>query len=223
MTSKSLKRLLRDVGYTEDWKLFNLRIRDKIGGSNQIYSLWVAYKIARFSQFFSPDVFDFYFSNATYRELSIKYNTSEGVLKNNVFRQTRRYYDLLGADLYADMLAGKISEADAITYKSDLQSKFESMELRGTPIESYFYEDIFSGAKMHSDFALVTQEEYEEARDKLSRLSRPATEFLLGTLDDRLKDYIVYLLTTKDSMLVSVDRERKSNLLLFMKLDDKIN
>lgn len=220
MNSKSLRELIEKVGYTDDWKLFNLRIRGPLNGENKILSLWFSYKIAMFTDIFTDEVRDFFFKKATYKELYEKYGITEGVLKNNIFRQVKRYYTLIGRDLYYDSLNGEITEEEAAIFSRYLKEKFDSMNKINTRIEDYFYEDIFSGSRLDHDFTSISNEQFNEARDKISRLSIKATQFLLSTLDAKVKDYVVYLLTTETDKLVLKDRERKENLILFLKLEE---
>jgi hypothetical protein len=219
MNSKSLRELITKVGYTDDWKLFNLRIKGDVKGEYRILSLWFSYKIARFTDMFTEEVRDFFFNKASYKELYEKYGISEGVLKNNIFRQVKRYYQYIGTDIYYGILEGKISEEEAKVFAEDLKLKFDSLKKVNIRIEDLFYEDIFSGSRIDHNFTSITNEQFNEARDKVSRLSIEATQFLINNLDVKLKDYIVYLLTTDDKKLISTDRERKENLILFLKLE----
>lgn len=220
--SKSLRDFIEEVGYAEDWDMFYIRLKGKIKGESQLLSLWFSYKIAKFTRIFTHDVRDFFFENMSYREISEKYGIHEAVIKNNIYRQVRKYYDLIGRDLYKDILNGVISEQEAAVYVEDLKKKYESLPKLENRLEDYFYEDIFSGSRLDHDFSTITQEEFLEARDKISRLCKPATQFLIQNLDSKLKDYVVYLLKTDSRYLSEVDRERKENLVLFFKLEDII-
>lgn len=223
MNSKTLKELIEKVGYTEDWRVFNLRLKGDIKDSNVILSLWFSYKIARYTQVFTDEVREFLFENRSYRELYNKYNIGEGVIKNNIYRQVKKYYEIIGRDLYKDYEDGLIDESESLSYANYLESKYNELDKTSKRIEDYFYEDFFSGANVGRDFRSISNEQFIEARDKISRLSIEVNQFLLSNLDDGLVDYIAYLLTTSNNRLLAVDLERKENLKFFLKLEEYFN
>lgn len=220
MNSRTLRDLIEKVGYADDWRVFNLRLRGDIADPNIILSLWFSYKIARYTHVFTDEVREFLFDNKSYKELYTKYGISDNVIKNNIYRQVKRYYDIIGRDLYSDYKKGILSKEDSEAYAKHLKLRYDEMSKLKPGIEDYFYEDIFSEADYSRDFRSISTEQFIEARDKVSRLSIEVNQFLINTLDPVLKDYIAYLLITSDSRLVKEDLERKENLKLFLKLED---
>lgn len=220
MNSRSLRDLVDKVRGTGDWNLFNLRVGGEVGGVSEKFSLFLSYQLARNTHLFSDEVWGFIFDSGTYREISEKYGITEGVLKNKIFREVRDYYELVGMDLYYELKRGSLTEAEIDLIGVDLKEKYDGMRKRSESINDYFTKDIFTGSESRQDFSSISNDQYINARDIVSRLSIPANQFLVSRLDKKLIDYVAYLLTFDKDRMGSVDLERRENLIMFLKLEE---
>ena len=223
MNSRRLKDLLGFSGKTDDFALFKLRLSGKVRGEYQLFALFLSYKIARYTDVFTDDVRDFYFEDATYRELHEKYGIGESVLKNNVHRQTRRYFEIIGRDLLGEFMDELIDDEEALMIVEDLQEKYDKMDKISVTLEDMFYANIFLGYRYHEEFADVQDDEFKMIRDVVARISKPAVDYLVSRQDRVLLDYVVYLLTTGDVHLNEIDRDRKASLIMFLRLGSYFN
>lgn len=219
MNSVKLKELIEKVGSTDDFNVFRLRLRGIEKNIVKISTLWYAYKIAKFTDIFSSEVRAFLFEQPkTYKEISEEFGVSEGNLKNKIHRQMKKYAEIIGCDLFEEIKNGTITEESCKMLLDDLKAHYDKQEKVKVMLEDNFYEDIFTGRKMEVEFKDISNDDYTFARDIFARFSKPANNYLMENLDDNLKDYIVYLLTTPESRLLYSEKLRKENLYNFLHL-----
>ena len=220
MNSRRLKELVGFAGKTDSFPLFKLRFQNKVGGNTQIYALFLAYKIARYTDIFTEEVRSFYFDDATYSEIAEVYGVSESVAKNNVFRQTKKYFDLIGRDLLGECMDELIDDGEARLIVRDLEEKYSSLGKLGVSLEDLFNENIFLDYEYSYAFNEVSDDQFKMIRDVMTRLSKPAVRYLLDRQDKVLVNYVVYLLNAHDDDLNELSLARKRSLILFLKLDE---
>lgn len=220
MNSRRLKELVVFSGKTDSFPLFKLRFQNKIVGDTQIYALFLTYKIARYTTVFTEDVRSFYFDDATYSEIAEVFGVSESVAKNNVYRQTKKYFDLIGRDLLGECMDELIDDEEARLIVRDLEEKYNSLDKLDKPLEDYFNENIFLGYEYSYEFNDVSDEQFKMIRDVMTRLSRPAVKYLYDRQEKVLVNYVVYLLNAHDDDLDEVSLERKKSLILFLRLEE---
>lgn len=220
MNSLQLRELVEKVGNTDEYVLFKVRLRGIERNESKIEMLWYMYKIAKYTDIFSEDVREFIFDEkVNYKEVSEKHGVTEGNLKNKIFRQMKKFSDLIGSDIYEDVKQGTVSEEESKYIIEDLRRVYKKREKVIDTLEDNFYEDIFLGRNISRDFSDIDDEDYTFARDVISRLSVPASKFMLDNLDYELKDYIVYLIQTPSDRLTQRDKDRKENLMSFLKIN----
>ena len=219
MNSIKLKEFLKRVGNTDDFITFKLRLRGLQRDEKKVEVLWTIYKIIKNSDIFSDEVKEYFLAESSnYKDISLKFGVSESNLKNRIFRQTKKFFDLLGSDLIEDIINNELNDIECEYIHKDLKQLLKNRKIKNNTIEDYFSEDIFSNANLNQDFSFIDEEDFLLARDILSRFSIPANEFMLKNLDSELKDYIVYLLVTPESHLLMEDKARKENVLTFFHL-----
>lgn len=219
MNSIKLKEFLKRVGNTDDFITFKLRLRGLQREEKKIEVLWVIYKIIKNTDIFTYEVKEYFLSDSSsYKDISLKFDVSESNLKNRIFRQTKKFFDLLGSDLIEDVINNELNDIECEYILKDLKELLKNRKIKNNSIEDYFNEDIFGDANLNQDFSNIDEEDFLLARDILSRFSIPANDFMLNNLDSELKDYIFYLLITPDSHLLVEDKARKENVLAFFHL-----
>ena len=220
MNSRRLKELVAFSGKTDSFPLFKMRFQNKIVGDAQIYALFLTYKIARYTTVFTEEVRSFYFDDATYSEISEVFGVSESVAKNNVYRQTKKYFELIGRDLLGECMDDLIDDEEARLIVRDLEEKYNALDKLDKPLEDYFNENIFLGYEYSYEFNNVSDDQFKMIRDVMTRLSKPAVKYLYDRQEKVLVNYVVYLLNTHDDDLDEVSLERKKSLILFLRLEE---
>lgn len=223
MNSRRLKELVGFSGKTDSFPLFKLRFQNIIGGDTQIYALFLTYKIARYTTVFTDEVRSFYFDDATYSEIAEVFGVSESVAKNNVYRQTKKYFEIIGRDVLGECLDELIDDDEARLIVRDLEEKYSSLDKLEPSLEDMFNANIFLGYEYSSEFHEVSDEQFKMIRDVMTRLSKPAVAYLLDRQDKVLVNYVVYLLSAHDDDLDDISLERKKSLVLFLRLDEYFN
>lgn len=220
MNSVKLKELIERAGSTDEFSVFQVRFRGIERNTTKISTLWYAYKIAKFTDIFSSDVRAYLFEQPkTYIEVSNEFNVSVGTLKNKIHRQTKKYAEIIGCDLFEEIKNQTISEESCKLLLDTLKRYFDRQEKVKVMIEDKFYEDIFTGRKLDVEFNDIDEEDFILARDIFARFSKPANNFLMSNLDDKVKDYIVYLINTPENHLVEKDKIRKANIYRYLRLN----
>lgn len=220
MNSRRLKELVAFSGKTDSFPLFKMRFQNKIVGDTQIYALFLMYKIARYTKVFTEEVRSFYFDDATYSEISEVFGVSESVAKNNVYRQTKKYFEIIGRDLLGECMDELIDDDEARLIVRDLEEKYNELDKLDKPLEDYFNENIFLGYEYSYEFNEVSDEQFKMIRDVMTRLSKPAVKYLYDRQEKVLVNYVVYLLNSHDDDLDEVSLERKKSLILFLRLEE---
>lgn len=219
MNSLQLREMIERVGNTDEYVLFKVRLRGLERNETKLEMLWMMYKIAKYTDVFTDEVREFLFNeDVNYKSVSENYGVTESNFKNKIFRQMKKFSELIGSNLYEDVKNNNITEEESYYILEDLKSIYNKREKVVKTLESNFYEDIFSGRDISKDFSDIDDEDYVFARDAISRISIPATRFILDNLEEDFLDYIVFLIQTPEDRLTQRDRDRKENLLGFLKI-----
>lgn len=223
MNSIEMKEFTDLIGGTEDKALFKVRLRSITKDNDALNMLWLIYRIAKDTDVFTDDVKDIIFNKKTYKEVEDKYGITSSNLKNNIFRQMKKYSRILGSELYSDVKTNNITSQECTYISEDLLEVYKDMNKSSSSISSLFYVDLITDYTHSTEdeeiFTKIDDDDFKFARDCFVKLSIPATHFMIENLDDSLKKYIAYLITTPEQRLTEKDILRKQKLSQFLKID----
>lgn len=220
MKTISITRLCKDVEYTMNKDVFELRLKYKKVPDKYISILWKFYYLIKFTDFAPDRMRDLFSRSTTYQDVADKYEVSLGAIKTEVFLFTKSVSEIFPID-FIDMIKNG-EELDETYYKytdTILGELIQNSKAVFYGLQDSFTVNIFEDVNIKEDFSNITDDDYLKLRSKLVIFSKPSQDFIYENMDKNLLNYGAYLLCTKDGLLSDKDKERKEDLLKFTKLE----
>ncbi|MEO2202220.1 hypothetical protein ABGV42_00495 [Paenibacillus pabuli] len=209
MEQASIKSLVRLVMGAQDFEEFSLHLRTRGASEEGIQPLWEHYMFLLKSSFLSPWVSDCLMQLAKLDETARKYEFTTSKVRTDVYRTSQAYSNYFPFDIFELAFTGGITE-DVLTDNKKIMDRLWKK-----------YKPVVESAKLADVFAVdimefidrpekhtISDEEFDELRAVLSRLSKEHLRTLLELTDSQSLRYGLYLLT--GTSLDEVDGKRSS-------------
>lgn len=223
MKTISITRLCKDVEYTMNKDVFELRLKFKQIPDKYVGILWKFYFLIKFTDYTPVRIKDLLTRDTTYQDVADRHGVTLGAVKTEMFLFTKSLAEIFPIDFVGIIRdGGDIEESYHKYVDLILDELIDNSKVDFYDLKDSFTVDIFKSADIEGDFSHITDDDYIKLRNKLVTFSKPSQQFIFENMDRTLVNYGVYLLVTKEENLNEQDRERKRDLMKFTKLEGNL-
>lgn len=208
--SKHIKDFLKHSGIKRSPVILESTLSAKGFTSQQIETSLHYLDLLKNTNLFSKITRSFYIFGDSYDKIMKENNVNKGVVGNTITRETKRFFDLVGVDIFQE-IKNNYGNPQTLAYYSQLL-----IELKNTYSEpkSDLAKQLVIDLIDYIPRSIEVAPEFKEedlvnVLNRIQSLSRPYLELIFNSANPELMGYIKYLIDSDDSTLSPKDIETK--------------
>lgn len=208
--TSNIKNFLNLAGVKRNGIILESNLLSKGFSKRQRTILMSYFDFIKSTNIFSDITKDFYLQNMNYQTIMSKYNVSKSVISNSISRDTTKFFDIVGIDVFSDVISREITEGIESSYLNVLKRlKYEYSEAY-SDLGNQFIIDLNeyfpSNVEVAPEFSV---DDLINVLNRIQPLSRNYLQRILSSANPEILGYIKHLIDSENENLSERDLEFK--------------